>query len=230
MRGRSVPYLWWWGWTDIDNPDTPDEKRGRDEYIAPFPQRPVAPPAESSSIQPMMTLPRPQSPQTAHGTLRLDVGPTTAQVYVDGFYVGTIEDIARQPTGLDLAAGWHRLEFRAVGYVTPAVNVTIEADRTLNYAANCSRSFTDPRRCRALQPDTYSQFPYTGASLLYRTAATVSGLQKLPAEAANDPTAEQTTHRDRRRADILGIRVGVGIRATRHRLGLGRQLPTAGAH
>ena len=57
----------------------------------------------------------------------------TAQVYVDGFYVGTVEDISRRPTGLDLAAGWHRLEFRAPGYVTPAVNVTIEADRTLNY-------------------------------------------------------------------------------------------------
>jgi hypothetical protein len=132
VRGRYVPYLWWWGWSDVDYPDTPDA-RGRDESVVPSPPRPVAPPAESSSIQPLMTLPRPQSPQTAHGTLHLEVGPTTAQVYVDGFYVGTVEDVSRQPTGLDLAAGWHRLEFRAPGYVTPAVNVTIEADRTLNY-------------------------------------------------------------------------------------------------
>jgi hypothetical protein len=126
-----VPFLWWWGWTGIDNPNTADAG-GRYEETTTAPPRP-APPAESSLIQPLMTLPRPLSPQTARGTLHLDVEPTTAQVYVDGFYVGTVEDISRQPAGLDLAAGWHRLEFRAPGYVTPAVNVTIEADRTLNY-------------------------------------------------------------------------------------------------
>lgn len=81
----------------------------------------------------MFTLPRPQPTAAARGNLRLAVEPDAAQVYVDGFYVGTVEEISRLEQGLVVAAGWHRLEFRAPGYVTPAVNVTIEADRTLSY-------------------------------------------------------------------------------------------------
>ena len=56
-----------------------------------------------------------------------------AQVYVDGFYVGLVRDFHRSGAGLNLAAGWHRLEFRAPGYETPAVNVTIEPNRTATY-------------------------------------------------------------------------------------------------
>jgi hypothetical protein len=65
--------------------------------------------------------------------LRLEVRPATAQVYVDGFYVGTVEN-AGSAAGLSLAAGWHRLEFRAPGYATSAVNVTIEANRTISHS------------------------------------------------------------------------------------------------
>lgn len=96
------------------------------------------PPTDSSLIQPLTTLPRPQTSQTAQGTLQLEVGPNTAQVYVDGFYVGTVEEISRRSTGLNLDAGWHRLEFRAPGYLTPAVNVTIDANRHVTYRGNLS--------------------------------------------------------------------------------------------
>jgi hypothetical protein len=81
----------------------------------------------------MLTLPRPQASQTAHGNLQLEVVPNTAQVYVDGFYVGTVDEISHLGAGLTVGAGWHRLEFRAPGYVTPAVNVTINANRTFTY-------------------------------------------------------------------------------------------------
>ena len=128
---RGLPYLWWWGYADY--PDTLDVT-DRQEGVPPPPPQPLPPP-ESSLIQPMLTLPRPQPTAAARGKLRLAVAPDTAQVYVDGFYVGTVEEIARLEQGLDVAAGWHRLEFRAPGYVTPAVNVTIEADQTLNYRA-----------------------------------------------------------------------------------------------
>ena len=88
--------------------------------------------SESSSIQPLRPSPLPQ-PSSSRGTLRLEIGPATAQVYVDGFYVGTVEDANRSQSGLSLAAGWHRLELRATGYVTPAINVTIEPNRTTSY-------------------------------------------------------------------------------------------------
>ena len=92
------------------------------------------PPAEPSSIHPLPppALPRP-SRAAPRGGLRIELEPETAHVYVDGFYTGTARDFTRLPQGLPLAAGWHRLEFRAPGYETPAVNVTIEANRTANY-------------------------------------------------------------------------------------------------
>jgi PEGA domain len=87
-----------------------------------------------SLIQPLLRSAAPQPSQPIpHGNLWLAVGPVTAQVYVDGFYVGTVEDSHRTPEGLNLAAGWHRLEFRALGYETPAVNVTIEANRMVSH-------------------------------------------------------------------------------------------------
>jgi hypothetical protein len=123
---RGLPFLWWWGYADY--PDVLEIPE-REEAIA-LPPPPPLPPPESSLIQP---IPRPQPAATAHGNLRLAVAPDSAQVYVDGFYAGTVDEISRTEQGLDVSAGWHRLEFRAPGYVTPAVNVTVEADRTLNY-------------------------------------------------------------------------------------------------
>jgi hypothetical protein len=90
--------------------------------------------SESSSIQPLRPSPLPQtSPSSSRGTLRLEIGPATAQLYVDGFYAGTVEEANRAQAGLSLPAGWHRLEIRAPGYVTPAINVTIEANRMVSY-------------------------------------------------------------------------------------------------
>jgi hypothetical protein len=88
--------------------------------------------SEPSSIQPLEPSSRrePGASSSATGTLRLDILPPTAQVYVDGFYVGSVDTLNR---GLTVSAGWHRLEFRAPGYQTPAVNVTIEPRRTVAY-------------------------------------------------------------------------------------------------
>jgi hypothetical protein len=131
VRGRSLSY-WWWGLTYGGYPEIPDDN-SREVDVTPAPPRRIEPPAESSLIQPMLTLPRPQAPRAAHGNLQLEVAPSTAQVYVDGFFVGTVEDISHLSGGLNVGAGWHRLEFRAPGYVTPAVNITIDADRTFTY-------------------------------------------------------------------------------------------------
>ena len=103
---------------------------------APRPSTP-APSPEPSSVQPLRPVlpPRPAAP-SASGNLRLQVEPSTAQAYVDGFYVGVVQDVDRSSAGLNLAAGWHRLEFRAPGYETLAVNVTVVANGTLDYLGN----------------------------------------------------------------------------------------------
>jgi hypothetical protein len=67
------------------------------------------------------------------GGLRLEVAWTAAQVFVDGFYAGTVEDCNRAPSGVVLAAGWHRIELRAPGFATLAANVTIQPERTITY-------------------------------------------------------------------------------------------------
>jgi hypothetical protein len=121
----AVPYV-----------EADSNERGSSEPDA-APPPPTARPytsSESSSIRPLPPSEPPQPARpSARGNLRLEIEPRTAQVYVDGFYVGTVEDLNRSAPGLNLAAGWHRLEFRAPGYETPAVNVTIEANRTASY-------------------------------------------------------------------------------------------------
>jgi len=75
----------------------------------------------------------------ATGNLRLDVQPMTAQVFVDGYYVGTVEDFVQTLAGLNLQSGPHHLEFRSPGYDTLAVDVQIQPSRTITYRATLTR-------------------------------------------------------------------------------------------
>jgi hypothetical protein len=113
--------LWW--------PDTqPGESNGQNR-AAPAPAVPSRQ-AAPSLIQPSPTATLPRSESKPTGVLQLDVQPRDAHVYVDGFSVGTVDAIDARG-GLALSAGWHRVEFRVSGYETVAVDVTIEADRTI---------------------------------------------------------------------------------------------------
>ena len=56
------------------------------------------------------------APGVAYGGVSFGMSPADADVYVDGHYVGVTEDFAgTQP--LTLAAGRHRIELQAAGYV-----------------------------------------------------------------------------------------------------------------
>jgi hypothetical protein len=73
---------------------------------------------------------RPPAPAT--GLLRLSVTPASAQVFVDSYYVGTVDDINAQRV-LQLEAGPHRLEFRAPQYQTHTVDVRVLPYETVTY-------------------------------------------------------------------------------------------------
>jgi hypothetical protein len=73
--------------------------------------------------------------EAGSGNMRLDVQPSTAQVFVDGYFVGTVEDFYHSLAGLRLEAGAHRIEFRAPGYETLVVDVLIAPGRTITYRA-----------------------------------------------------------------------------------------------
>jgi hypothetical protein len=64
------------------------------------------------------------------GLLRLIVEPSTAQVYVDGFSVGTVADLRQLVT---LAPGPHRVELRAPGSDPVAFDVNILPTETITY-------------------------------------------------------------------------------------------------
>jgi hypothetical protein len=67
----------------------------------------------------------------APGYLRLDVEPESAQVFIDGLYVGTVADFRRG--GRALEAGPHRVEIRAEGFDSQSVELRIRANDVLVY-------------------------------------------------------------------------------------------------
>ena len=72
------------------------------------------------------------------GRLALFVTPGSAQVYVDGFYTGTVADY--QDRGLWLESGPHRVELRGDGYQTESFDVRIDADRPVDYRRDLTKS------------------------------------------------------------------------------------------
>jgi hypothetical protein len=78
-------------------------------------------------------------PQAESGNLRLLIDPPAAQVYVDGVFVGTVEDAGSSLAGLRIGSGVHRLELTAPGYETLTVDVSIEANRTITYRGEMRR-------------------------------------------------------------------------------------------
>jgi hypothetical protein len=76
---------------------------------------------------------QPSQPAAPAGNLRLIIEPGTAQVFVDGYFVGSVDDVSGTLAGLLLEAGPHHLEFRAPGYETLTLDVRIDAQRTITY-------------------------------------------------------------------------------------------------
>jgi hypothetical protein len=67
------------------------------------------------------------------GALRLKVKPSDAGVYVDGFYVGIVDDFDGVFQRLRLDRGPHRVEIRAPQHAPLAVDVMIQEDFTITY-------------------------------------------------------------------------------------------------
>lgn len=71
------------------------------------------------------------------GYLRLLVQPETAQVHVDGFYMGTVFDVQRL---VALEPAPYRIELRAAGYETVTFDVRIVPNETITYRTDLQRS------------------------------------------------------------------------------------------
>lgn len=80
------------------------------------------------------------SETTSFGALRLHVKPDTAAVYVDGNYVGEVNQFNGTFHKLRLDAGSHRVEIRAPGYQPLTFHARIEPDHTENYRGELDKA------------------------------------------------------------------------------------------
>ena len=80
--------------------------------------------------------------QGASGSLYLDVEPRTAQVFVDGFYMGTVDDFRRM--GVMLPAGRHWIDLRAPGHEPLTIPVHIAAGQSTRYRGDLIAVRTPP--------------------------------------------------------------------------------------
>ncbi len=67
------------------------------------------------------------------GALKLKVEPKDAEVYVDGYSMGTVDDFDGTFQRMALQVGPHRVEIRAPGYQTITFDVRIEPNDTITY-------------------------------------------------------------------------------------------------
>jgi hypothetical protein len=67
------------------------------------------------------------------GALRLKIKPREAQVLVDGYFAGRVDDFDGVFQRLRLESGPHRIEIGADGYETLSFDIRILPDRTVTY-------------------------------------------------------------------------------------------------
>lgn len=75
-------------------------------------------------------------PFRPYGGVRLDLPQRHAEVYVDGYFVGTVDDFDGVFQQLNLEAGPHRIEIRAPGFEQIAFDVKVTPGRTITYGAD----------------------------------------------------------------------------------------------
>jgi PEGA domain-containing protein len=75
----------------------------------------------------------PSRPSIETGAIHLKITPQYAQVYVDGSYVGVVDDFDGVFQKLQLDSGAHRIEVRADGYEPLAFDVQVPRDRAITY-------------------------------------------------------------------------------------------------
>lgn len=74
------------------------------------------------------------------GALRIKVKPRDAEVYVDGYYAGQVDDYDGMFQKLRLEPGPHRIEVRLEGYEPLTFEVRIQPDRTITYKGELQRN------------------------------------------------------------------------------------------
>jgi PEGA domain len=78
-------------------------------------------------------------PPVARGRLTLETVPDSAQVYVDGFYMGLAGEFGLRGRALDLTVGSHHVELRSPEHDTLSFSVMVQPDETIRYRGDMRR-------------------------------------------------------------------------------------------
>jgi hypothetical protein len=105
------------------------------------------------------TAPMPMPQPIPKGALRFETTPGSAQVYVDGYYVGLVDDFGLAGRALELEAGPHRIEVRESGYATLVFEVNIVANQTIRYRGDLQRIAAPPPPATSSTPKTTYVIP-----------------------------------------------------------------------
>ena len=81
----------------------------------------------------------PPSRKAEYGGVRLQVSPRGAAVYVDGYYVGTVDDFDGLFERVSLEPGPHHIEIQAPGFETAAFDVNVLPNQTIEYRGDLER-------------------------------------------------------------------------------------------
>ncbi len=81
----------------------------------------------------------PQGSYNEEGLLRLKIKPRDAEVWVDGFFVGVVDQFDGLFQRLHIESGTHRVEIRAPGYEPLVVDVRISPDHLTTYQGELRR-------------------------------------------------------------------------------------------
>ena len=73
------------------------------------------------------------------GELRLDVSPRHAQVFVDGYYAGIVDDFDGAFQALKLESGGYRIDISAPGFETLTFDVRINPGQDIRYRGTLRR-------------------------------------------------------------------------------------------
>jgi hypothetical protein len=75
----------------------------------------------------------------AYGGLRLKVKPREAEVFVDGYFAGVVDDFDGAFQQLNLDVGPHRIEVRQAGYEPLAFEIRTQPDEKITYKGELKR-------------------------------------------------------------------------------------------
>ena len=73
------------------------------------------------------------------GNLKLKVKPRSAKVYVDGYYVGIVDEFDGAFQKLPLTAGRHHVKIEADGYESAEFDAVITADKTVTFQGDLKK-------------------------------------------------------------------------------------------